>query len=385
VLLAALSISTIGDEITLITLLFRSAGDHGAFAVPMLLIAELVPGMLAAPYIGRLTDRRDAGVLIIATSLVQAAVVAWLAFNPGIAATVAGAAMLGLLFTISGTATFALIPILAQRLGLSLARANAGMEVIRSGGMLVGPVIGGLLVSWGGTGNALLIDAASFAILAAVICASGLSRHVEPDRGADTPTLLTDYLPLLRDRRIIVMVGALTLEVLSTAIADVAFVFLVTVSLRASATALGILTACWAVGMIVGASVAGPIADKRPANAAFATAAIMGATMLAIGIMPIVKLSGLFGVGGAFIMGGAANSVHNVSVRTMLQREAPADAHGKVAAIYLTATRTATIIGFLIGGLFVPGSAYTAYLLGGALAIIAGGAGWWLFRMVHSR
>ena len=64
-LLAALTLSTIGDEITLITLMFRTAGDHAALAIPLLLIAQLVPGLLAAPYIGRLTDRRDAGVILV--------------------------------------------------------------------------------------------------------------------------------------------------------------------------------------------------------------------------------------------------------------------------------------------------------------------------------
>jgi hypothetical protein len=33
-LLVALTLSTIGDEITLITLMFRSAGDQAALAVP---------------------------------------------------------------------------------------------------------------------------------------------------------------------------------------------------------------------------------------------------------------------------------------------------------------------------------------------------------------
>lgn len=211
ILLGALTVSTIGDEITLITLLFRTAEDHAAFAVPILLIAQLVPGLLAAPYIGRLTDRRDAGNLLIFASLAQAIVVGWLAFDSSMAATTAGATLLRLLFAVSGTATFALIPVVAQGLGIGLVRANAGLEVVRSGGLLVGPVIGGLLVSWGGTGNALLIDAASFLLLAAVIRGSGLSRQVEPDVSADTSTLLAEYLPLLKDRRIVVMVGALTL------------------------------------------------------------------------------------------------------------------------------------------------------------------------------
>ncbi|WP_324787682.1 MFS transporter [Sphingopyxis sp. MG] len=224
-LLAALAVSTVGDEVTLITLMFRTAGDQASLAVPLLLIAQLVPGLIAAPYIGRLTDRRDAGLLLIVASLLQSVVIAWIAFSPGLVATILGAAALGLLFAVSGTATFALIPVLAQRLGMPLARANAALEIVRSSGMLIGPVLGGLLVAWGGSSNALLLDAASFIVLALVVRGSGLSRRISPPSESSTtpPTLLSEYLPLLHDRRITIMVGALSLEVFATAIADVAF------------------------------------------------------------------------------------------------------------------------------------------------------------------
>lgn len=385
-LLVALTLSTLGDEITLITLMFRTAGDHAALAVPLLLIAQLVPGLLAAPYIGRLIDRHDAGAILILASLAQAVIVGWLAFSASLPATITGATALGLLFAISGTATFALIPVLAQNLGMTLARANAGLEIVRSGGMLAGPVAGGLLVSWGGTRDALLIDAASFALLALALWASGFRRQTHPDEDVDQeqPTLLAEYLPLLRNRRIVVMVAALTLEVFATAIADVAFVFLVTVSLGASAATLGVLTAFWAGGMFAGAAIAGKAAERQPACLAFATAALMGLTMLAIGVMPAITGAHIAGVALAFIVGGGANSVHNVAVRTMLQEEAPADSHGKVAAIYVAATRSATIAGFLAGGLFVPSSAFTAYVVGGALGVVAGFVGWLIFRCARS-
>ncbi|TWD19036.1 MFS transporter [Sphingobium sp. AEW013] len=384
-LLTALMLSTIGDEITLITLMFRTAGDHAALAIPLLLIAQLVPGLLAAPYIGRLTDRRDAGFILILASLAQAMIVAWLAFSASLPVTIVGASILGLLFAISGTATFALIPVLAQGLGMTLARANAALEFVRSAGMLAGPVVGGILVSWGGTRNALLIDAISFALLAIVIWGSGVRRQTQPEDGEQqaTPTLLAEYLPLLRNRRIVIMVAALTLEVFATAIADVAFIFLVTVSLGAGATALGVLTAFWAGGMLLGAALAGEIAERHPARWAFATAALLGASMLAIGVMPLIAVPSLAGVAVAFVVGGAANSVHNVAVRTMLQRESAPDTHGKVAAIYVTATRSATITGFLAGGLFVPAHAFNAYVVGGLLGVIAGLAGWGLFRLAR--
>lgn len=384
-LLATLTLSTIGDEISLITLMFRTAGDRTPFAVPMLLVAELLPGLLATPFIGRLVDARDAGKLLVATALAEATIIAWMAWHPDLPSTIVGASILSVSFAISGTASFALIPVLAAGLGMTLPRANAVLEFVRSAGMLAGPVVGGTLVALGGTGNALLIDAASFVVLAVVVLASGLRRPVAAKADDEAQTLLSEYLPVLRDRRITIMIGALTLEVYATAIADVAFVFLITVSLAAGPTAFGVLTACWAGGMMVGAAASGRMAMRRPASIAFASAAVMGATMLAIGLVTATMMGGLLFVGIAFIIGGAANSAHNVAVRTMLQREAPAGAHGKVAAIYSAGTSSASILGYMTGGLFAPNGAIHAYILGGTLGVLAGLTGWLLFTSMKGR
>lgn len=371
--LAALTVSTIGDEITLLTLMFRTAENAPAYAVPVLLIAELLPGLIAAPYAGRLIDRRDAARVLIVVSALQGVVIGVIAAYPLF--TLAGAALLSVLFTISSAATFALIPVLAGALGMTLARANSFLEMVRGLGMLAGPVAGGLLVGWVGSRSALLADAASFALLAIVVAASGLRRASQPDEAEEQRTLLADYRPLLRNRRVMVATGALSLEIFATAIADVAFIFLVTVTLGRGPAAFGTLTALWAGGMLIGAVLAERIIGRRIALAAFATATIMGVTMLAIGLAPI----GLAIVALAFIVGGGANSVHNVAVRTLLQSICPPADHGKVAAIYGAATRTATIGGYVAGGFFVPGDAPTAYVIGGLLGAGAGIVGWRIY------
>ncbi|KAK0331160.1 hypothetical protein LTR94_030006, partial [Friedmanniomyces endolithicus] len=168
--LAALTISTVGDEITLLTLMFRTAENAPAYAVPVLLIAELLPGLIAAPYVGQLIDRRDAARILAIASALQAGVIALIAHYPMF--TLGGAVLLSVLFTASSAATFALIPVLASGLGTTLARANSLLELARSLGMLAGPVAGGVLVGWIGSRNALFADAISFALLALVVLAS---------------------------------------------------------------------------------------------------------------------------------------------------------------------------------------------------------------------
>lgn len=384
VLLGTLAISTIGDEISLITLMFRTAGSTTRFAVPMLLIAGLLPGLLATPFIGRLVDTRDAGKLSVATAIVNAVVIAWMAWHPDLTTTIVGASVLSVAFAIGGTASFVLIPVLAAGVGMTLSRANAVLEFVRSAGMLVGPVVGGALVAWSGTGSALLIDAASFALLAAVVLGSGLRRPAKPE-GGDTRTLLSDYLPILRDRRITAMIGALMVEVYATSIADVAFVFLITVSLGAGPTAFGLLTACWAGGMMAGAAASGLSVMSRPAPIAYGSGVVMGATMTAIGIAALTMTGGVVFIGIAFVFGGVANSVQNVAVRTMLQREAPSGSGGKVAALYSAGTSAACLLGYMTGGFFTPDHAARAYLLGGTLALLAGAGGWLILSLSRRR
>jgi hypothetical protein len=191
-----------------------------------------------------------------------------------------------------------------------------------------------------------------------VVAMSGL-RRVPQKHETEETTLFADYRPLLGNRRVMVATGALSLEVFATAIADVAFVFLIIMTLKSGPATFGLLTALWAAGMLVGAALAERIIGRRIGLAAFGTAAIMG-----------------------------ANSVHNVAVRTLLQSECPPADHGKVAAIYGAVTRTATIGGYVVGGLFVPDDAPSAYLVGGLLGVGAGLIGWRIFNgrwsLVHS-
>lgn len=379
-LLAALMVSTVGDEISLITLMFRTAEDEAPFAVPMLLVAQLLPGLLAAPFIGRLIDARDAAKLLLLASIAEAGLLVWIALYPDLVSTLLGASALSIVFAISGTATFALIPAIAAGLGMPLSRANSVLELVRGAGMLIGPVAGGVLVAWIGTCAALLTDAASFLLLAIVLFASGMRRPALKAGSDSIPTLIADYLPILRNRRIGVMTGSLGLEVFASAIADVAFVFLVTVTLGQGPLAFGLITGCWALGMIAGALGAGAGAMKRPAPIAFAAAITIGATMLAIGATGWAGVASIVLIGAIFVIGGMANSVHNVAVRTMLQKEAPPEQLGKVAAVCHAITSSAVILGYVAGGFFTPDDAVNAYLLGGVLGLAAGAVGWRLFR-----
>lgn len=376
VLLTALLVSTIGDEITQVALVFRIAPNGSGLEVASLLIALLIPGAVVAPYAGKLVDERDAARVLAATAVLQAVVTGVLAFTEGAGAALAGAALLSMLFAISGAASFALIPVVGRAVGLPTARVNAAMEFASGGGAVFGPFAGGALVAVGGTTIALLIDAATFAMLAVVILLSKLSRlpNMTAAEGGWSPTaVLRGYAPILRQRRIMLLLASFWVVVAGLAVSDAVYVFLVTKVLAAGPFIYGLLVASWAVGYLIGAWTSGGLAERRPHQTAFAGAAAMALSFLAIGLFgATMRELPIFVVGIAFLVGGFGNAAYNVSVRTILHTDVPDALHGRAAAFYGTGIRVAEAGGFVVGGLLGPARVITAYAISGLAALTAG-------------
>src|SRR3546814_11706086 len=64
--------------------MFRTAENAPAYGVPALLVAELLPGLIDAPWPGRLIDRRDAARMLVLVSALQAMEIALLANSPAL-------------------------------------------------------------------------------------------------------------------------------------------------------------------------------------------------------------------------------------------------------------------------------------------------------------
>ena len=72
------------------------------------------PHAIISIYTRNYTTSADANRILVMVSVLQAGVIAFIAYYPMF--TLAGAALLSVLFTISSAATFALIPVLASGL-----------------------------------------------------------------------------------------------------------------------------------------------------------------------------------------------------------------------------------------------------------------------------
>ncbi len=188
-ILVALFVSTTGDEIALVALALKAAQQTGALAsVSVLLVAGLLPGVLLSHPIALAADRYPVKRLLAAVLLVQVVIAGAAALVSGQWALAGVAALLGGFGSVAQAATLVLVPRLFA--GEQLLKANSMLETARSTGSILGPLAAGGLIALIGTGGALLVDAASFAVallivvlaIPAVASATHPAETAEPTR-----------------------------------------------------------------------------------------------------------------------------------------------------------------------------------------------------------
>ena len=183
-LAGAAGISALGDFMAVFPLILHVQQRTGsAFAVSALIFALWGPVVLAAGFAGTIVDRFENRRILIAVSLVQAAVVAaMLAGVDSLWALLPLIVLLGCGVAVSQPAEFALVPAAAGR-HIEAARANGLMETARAIGFTAGPVVGGALGAAGLLWLALALNALSFVVVAAaavLLRARRRPAHSEP-------------------------------------------------------------------------------------------------------------------------------------------------------------------------------------------------------------
>ena len=178
---SAILLSALGDFLAVIPLALHLQDASGSgLVVAGLFIALWTPAALLAGPAGLLVDRFDPRRTLVVVSVAQALVAAGLAFADSTAAILALVGVLGCGVAVSTPAEFALVPAVAD--ADRLKAANGHVESARYLGYTLGPLLGGALAASGGTHIALLVDAASFGVVALVALA--LRPRPRPARGA---------------------------------------------------------------------------------------------------------------------------------------------------------------------------------------------------------
>lgn len=371
IIVVAYGLSSLGDYLALITLTLRVADltDSG-WAISGLLLAGLVPLVALAPVAGYLVDRYETSRVLGFTALAQTGIALLLVPADSLVAILALFFALSAGFAITQPALFALTP-LAVGEGKTT-EANAYLEMSRWGGATLGPLLAGWITATAGDDVALFGNAATFLMVALAIPLLRVRRPPAKATEAGTPRgeMRKGITYLARDPLLALVAGAVAMMVVFAAVDNVAEVFFAKDVLGAGDIGYGALITAWTLGMVAGATAIGRRLPNRFLGRAVLFGAIGGGAAIAIAAgLPSVPLALA-----AFFVGGVANGVELVAMRSLIHLRAPEHLRGRVFAAYYGLINAGQIAAMGLGGALMSTVGARGSLLIGGMGMLAVGA-----------
>ena len=383
-LLSGALVSTAGSSLTVVAVLIHLR-PLGSGWVAAAFAAEILPVVLLAAPAGALVDRVRNRELLVAALGVQAAAIllATTALAPGRQALLLAAlAVVGAGTSVANPTIQALLPRISGEDGAT--RAYGWWSAVTQGGFLAGAAVAGVLVELAGVRGALVVDGLSYLVLAAATAFVRTQRHpareaaeaaeAGAEAGPDTGSVWRGLAVLRRDPVLRVGVAGLALVILASIVVNVAEVFYVLGDLGASPAVYGLVTACWPLAGVPAGILAGRLDGERALLAGLAAAGVaMGLALVLAGA--VVLLGALVA---AWLVGGAANAVQNVSLRALVRARVPDAERGRVSAAVAAVLQATNLGGLAAGGVVVALVGARAGLAGAGVLTVLAGAGTWL-------
>jgi MFS family permease len=332
---------------TALALALQSAGAGGP-AVSALLVAAVLPLVVLAPLTGRLVDRVDSRVLLVAVGSAQAAVCAALAYAERPAVVVALVALLSCGLAVTQPALAALLPAMVHR--DDLPRAAAITQTATSVGALAAPALAGFLVDQFGVRVPVLVDAASYLAVVAAGMLLRTRRNSVPSAASSRRErgqgLTAD--PLLR-----AMTFAMAGMLAGVGAINVIAIFFIRDTLGASATAYGLVEAAWTTGMLAGTWLLGRAVRRLRDDGAAVQALLAMLAGTSVIILAGAAVPGVLWLLPLWLAGGALNGGENVISNVVIGRRVAPEARGRAFATFVATVLGASMIGYFAGGLLL--------------------------------
>lgn len=369
---AARGISVAGDFLaaTALAITLQSAGARG-MAVAGLLLAGTLPLVALAPLAGRLADRVDSRTLLVGAGLFQAAICAALTYAGDPWLIIALVALLACGLAVTQPTLAALVP---EMVGSEdLPRASALNQTASTLGVLVGPMLAGLLVGEFGARVPLLIDSASYlAIVAAGLLLrtrrGGRIWPAGPPAADDAPPPPAVWR-MRRDPLIWAMVGSVAATIAGVGAINVIELYFVRETLHAPATVYGVIISGWTAGVLPGTWLLARAAPRMRDDAA-----LVQAMLVMLGCCCLMVLAGAVVPAAEWLVplwliGGVANGGVNVFSNLVVAHRVPPSLRGRAFATMGAAVQGASMAGYLVGGVLLE------YVPPRPLVALSGGAG----------
>ncbi|HXH89541.1 MAG TPA: MFS transporter [Gaiellaceae bacterium] len=329
--------------------------------VSALLIADFLPIIVIGFLLGPLVDRFSRRRLLIASDLARVGVFAALPFAGNATTIVALAFISGIATGFFRPAVYAGMPNLVSE--DDLPAANSLLQAAENLTWMIGPVIGGVLLTAQGPETAYWVNAASFlvsAVLLVRIPAKRLQAGSIESRG-HWQDLGDGFRLVLSSRALLAVLVVWNVVVLGNAAVNVGEIVLAKVSLDAGNVGFGLLVGASGLGLTVGSLAATPVLDRAGLRGGYAG----GIALMALGFGTAALAPSLaFAVVGVAI-GGLGNGMAVVCNSLLVQRGAPDALRGRVFTVIMSSNYVLLGLGMVVAGPVVD-SVGARWLWGGA-------------------
>jgi len=340
--------------------------EGGSAAVALAVLARTAPGVLVGPVVGALVDhfprRRCLAVAALLCGLGTAAAVP-LADN--LVAAIALITVVALVTMLFRTAQSAVLPELVDD-PAELTAANVVSSAVESVGLFAGPALAAALLAVQGPELAFAVAAVLFAAAGLLVIRLPAQSPLETGEDAGPVGRTRDLLRLRTARLVLALLLAQT--VLSGGLV-VLYPALAVDGLDLDVSAIGLLTAAFGLGGVVGSVGLFALAGSRRVG-------VLSAVALLLWSLPLLLLPlepALAAVLVLLAIVGGGNVLFDVTSVTLLQRGVPARLLGRAFG----AVETAVVVGLGAGAAVAPlldglvGPAAALALLAAPLALVA--------------
>jgi MFS family permease len=373
-------VSAMGDYVRYAALPFYVLDLTGsALATSTIFIVQILPDLLFGSVAGVVVDRRDRRSLLIVTDLLRAVILLPLLAvrSPGMVWMVYVVAMVLSFISLFASARIALIPELVPEDELISANATDAMgdNVAR----LVGPAIGGILLSMTGLTGVVLFDAATYVFSGVCLMflrgkqsketvAAAAAMRQRGGRG-----LWSDWLAGLRlvthERALALLFLVMTISTLGESLITVLFVVFARDAFHASSSDYGWLVSARGLGGIIGTLLVDRLSLRFPAHRLFAigltgTGVIFALMCVAPSLWVLIALHVVIGIPGMMWI---------VSVSALFQSRTPAAFRGRIFGTYGNTRTAAMLTGMGLGASLGDALGATPLIATGALLYIVAG------------
>ena len=375
------ALSVVGDRITPVAIAFAVLGLGSATDLGLVMAAGGIPFALFALAGGVWADHVGRRRVMLASDIIRA-----LAQTVTAVLLLTGNAevwMLAVLSFVYGTAAAVFMPALIGLIPQTvsherLQEANGLLALTRSVAGVGGPALAGLIIVASGTGEAIAVDAATFAVSA--LCLARMRPSVEPvSAAADAAPAHEPFLAGLREgwhevrSRTWLMWGLIAMSVYHVFVLPSVFVLGPTLadSQLDGASSWAAIVACFGVGGVLGNVVAMRIPLRRPVFIA-ALALVGASTQAAI----IGSGLGTVGIAALELLAGICVALFFTLWDLSIQEQVPSHAVSRVSAYDFSVSLGLMPLGMAMSGPIAEWLGLQATLIGMSAVGLAGALAW---------